>query len=280
MTKSFADITSHNLENAPPAAKSHVDQHPVYDGETVYLENAKREERKNLQAPHGNNEQLIQEEGNDFLGVGGLPVTNIACFILERNQVEPTKEQKEQVGKDQVYEKSRGIVKEHKKVARYGVFDSNQTGKITIFQTMTALHRLGYSWISIIPGALLMHMHLSPLTSPYRAPFIYRSLSDLILLPIYTENLNHALTYKTPMLHQNKQQVDKMVKTYGHKHGLGYWDGLRAMRGFEKDSLRWWQLGLWTIHRIQWTLTYTMLHEPKTHVVTASTLSYLASSED
>lgn len=161
----------------------------------------------------------------------------------------------------------------------YGAFDANQSGKITIFHTMAALYRLGYSWISIIPGALLMHIRLSPLTSPYRAPFIYRSLSDLILLPIYTENLNQALTYKTPMLHQKKEEVDKMVKTFGHKQGLGYWDGLKALRSFEKDSLKWWQFSLWTIHRIQWTLTYTMLHEPKTNVVTASTLSYLGSND-
>lgn len=67
LAKSFADITSSNMENAPPAAKSHVDQHPVYDEETVYLENAKREERKNHQAPSGNNEQLTQEEGTDSL---------------------------------------------------------------------------------------------------------------------------------------------------------------------------------------------------------------------
>jgi hypothetical protein len=276
LNKSFADITSSNLENAPPAAKSHVDQHPVYDGETVYLENVKREEKKNLQIPHGNNEQLIQEEGMDSIHIH-LVATNIG---LELKQEEPTKEQKDQeVEKEQVREKSRGIVKEDKKVTRYSVFDTNQTGKITIFQTMAALYRLGYSWIAIIPGALLMHLRLSPLTSPYRAPFIYRSLSDLILLPIYTENLSKALTYKTPMLRQKKEQMEKMVKTYGHKEGLGYWDGLRAMHNFEKDSLKWWQLGLWAIHRIQWSLTYTMLHEPKTKVVTTSTLSYLASAD-
>ena len=63
MTKSFADVTSSNLENAPPPAVAHVDQLPVYDEQTVLLEKAKREERKNAQVPVGNNEQLIQEEG-------------------------------------------------------------------------------------------------------------------------------------------------------------------------------------------------------------------------
>ena len=67
LPKSFADITSSNLEDAPPSAVSHVDQHPVYDEETVYLENAKREERKHIQVEHGNNEQLIKEEKGELL---------------------------------------------------------------------------------------------------------------------------------------------------------------------------------------------------------------------
>ena len=128
-----------------------------------------------------------------------------------------------------------------------------------------------------------MHIRLSPMTSPYGYPFIYRSLADLILLPIYTRNLNHALSYKTPLLLQGKEEVSQMVEKYGHKsgstRGLGYWDGLRALRNLEQNSLRWWQMGLWTVHRVQWTLAYTMLAEPKTNVVTAPTLISL-SSED
>lgn len=62
MTKSFADITSSNLENAPPSAKAHVDQLPVYHEEDVYMEMEKREELKNNQVEFGNNEQLIKEE--------------------------------------------------------------------------------------------------------------------------------------------------------------------------------------------------------------------------
>lgn len=197
-------------------------------------------------------------------------------------EVEPTEEQKEQEKEiEQTYQKSKEIVTgEHEEDAlttRLDTFDSSQTGRITIFHTMFALYRLGYSWLCIIPGALLMHLRLSPLTSPYRFPFIYRSPFDLILLPIYTNNLTSALSYKTPMLHQPKEAVSKMVKTYGHKNGLGYWDGIKAMSSLEKDSLRWWQLSTWAIHRIQWTLAYTMLHEPKTNVVTASTLVSLAS---
>lgn len=286
MKKSFADITSSNLDEAPPSAVSHVDQHPVYDEETVYLETAKREERKNLQVEHGNNEQLIKEEGKQFALTTLWAQSKFHQYAIELKEVEPTKEQKEQeVEEKQTYEKSREIVTgEHGQdedalAARLGTFDSSQTGRITIFHTMFALYRLGYSWLSIIPGALLMHIRLSPLTSPYGFPFIYRSPFDLILLPIYTDNLTSALSYKTPMLHQPKEEVTKMVKTYGHKDGLGYWDGIRAMRSLEKDSLRWWQLGLWAVHRIQWTLTYTMLHEPQTNVVTVPTLVSLASQD-
>ncbi|KAI8377267.1 hypothetical protein BD560DRAFT_390594 [Blakeslea trispora] len=271
LTKSFADVTSSNLEDAPPPAVPHVDQLPVYDEETVLLEKAKREERKNVQVPVGNNEQLIQEE--------------------ELKQVEPTHEQKEQEVKgEKKYQKSREIVSGKDKdetkdeddamLARLHAFDRARTGRITIFNTMAALYRLGYPWLTIIPGAILMHLRLSPMTSPYGFPFIYRSLFDLVLLPIYTRNLPHALGYQTPMLHQDKAQMHEMVETYGqHRKGLGFWEGMKAMRHSERGHMRWWQLGLWAVHRIQWTLTYTMLHEPKTNVVSESALVSLAASQ-
>ncbi|KAG1442168.1 hypothetical protein G6F56_011181 [Rhizopus delemar] len=116
-----------------------------------------------------------------------------------------------------------------------------------------------------------MHIRLSTLSSPYGFPFIYRSVFDLISLPIYTKNLGYALTYKTPMLNQPIEGVLKMVKEYGSQEkGLGYWDGMRAISHLER--LRWWQLSRWLIHRIQWTLTYTMLHDPSNHLVTTPTL--------
>jgi hypothetical protein len=123
-----------------------------------------------------------------------------------------------------------------------------------------------------------MHLRLSPLSSPYGFPFYYRSLSDFILLPIYTKSLGVALTRKTPMLYQ--EEPTKLVTQYGHKEGnaqgLGYWDGLKAMRQTEiKTHHGWWQVGLWAVHRLQWTLTYTMLHDPKTGLVTAPALTSL-----
>jgi hypothetical protein len=266
LAKSFADITSSNLENAPPSAIPHVNQFPVYDEETVYHEIEKREERKHNQVEYGNNEQLIKEEKD--------------LDTLPKKIVE---EELEKEGK--TTEKSRDIAKKDGDAlaVRLHTFDNNNTGVITIFDTILALYRLGYSWFTILPGAIFMHIRLSPLTSPHGFPFIYRRLSDIILLPIYTRNLNTALAYKTPMLHQGKEEVSKMVETYGRKNGstkgLGYWDGLRAMRSLEQHSLRWWQLGLWAVHRVQWTLAYTMLHEPRTNVVTAPTLISL-SKED
>lgn len=222
--------------------------------------------------------------------------------VTEKMEVEKTEDEKskDETGKSRgTTQKSKGInLKDGDALsARLHTFDEDHTGAITIFDTITgkyiyiglnitnidyiALYRLGYSWLSIVPGAYLMHIRLSPLTSPHSFPFIYRSISDLILLPIYTRNLKHALSYKTPMLHQGKDNVTKMVEKYGHKagssNGLGYWDGLRAMRSLEQDSLRWWQFGLWTVHRIQWALTYTMLHEPKTNIVTIPTLISLSS---
>lgn len=137
--------------------------------------------------------------------------------------------------------------------------------------SVIALYRLGYPLLTILPAAYLMHIRLSPLSSPYSFPFIYRSLFDLISLPIYTKNLSYALTYKTPMLHQPKDQVIRMVKEYGsNKDGLGYWDGIRAIG--HNERLRWWQLSRWAVHRIQWTLTYAMLYDPSNHLVTTPTL--------
>ncbi|GAA5802266.1 hypothetical protein HPULCUR_007729 [Helicostylum pulchrum] len=280
LTKSFADITSSNLENAPPPAVSHVDQHPVYDERLVYEQNEKREERKNHQVEHGNNEQLTKEEKE----IDMTPEKKLKEELKKEGKVTEKIEEVEKVEKSEKTgeTKSRGVNQsdEDALAFRLHTFDKSRTGIITIFDSILALYRLNYSWFSILPGAYLMHLRLSPMTSPYRFPFIYRSISDLILLPIYTKRLKHALSYKTPLLSQDKESVTKLVERHGHQSGsskgLGYWDGLRAMRSLEKDSLRWWQFGLWTVHRIQWTLTYTMLHEPKTNVVTTPTLVSLS----
>ncbi|ORE01879.1 hypothetical protein BCV72DRAFT_63484 [Rhizopus microsporus var. microsporus] len=238
--KSFADIAGSNLDDAPPSAKSHVNPAPVYDESTVLLEEKRREERKQNTVEYDSKltKQDIKEEKQ---GIKNRSIQN--------------KQQENQ---------------EDALVVRLQTFDRRSSGRITIFDTVFALYRLGYPILTILPAAFLMHLRLSPLTSPHGFPFIYRSLFDLISLPIYTKNLGYALTYKTPMLRQPKDKVVQAVREYGSGNGLGYWDGIRAIR--RTENLRWWQLGLWAVHRIQWTLTYTMLHDPSSHVVTTNTL--------
>ncbi|KAI8888834.1 hypothetical protein K501DRAFT_240030 [Backusella circina FSU 941] len=254
--KSFADVTGSNLENAPPAAISHVDTHPVYDEDTILRASHKREERK-----------LQQVDDN----------ADVSDITPEMKHIEEKKQSQQQ-------QKSREIQSNSQRNSddlsqSLDRFDRKHRGKITIFDTMSALYNLGYSWFTIIPTTIIMHLRLSPLSSPHGFPFYYRSLSDLILLPIYTKNLGIALTRKTPMLYQ--EEPTKLVTQYGHKEGntqgLGYWDGVKAMRQVENKTPRlgWWQLGLWAVHRLQWTLTYTMLQDPKTGLVTAPTLTSL-----
>lgn len=144
MTKSFADITGSNLENAPPSAVSHVDQHPVYNEELVYKEAEKREERKHDHVEYGNNEQLLKEEkGNsvafkvcrivklNILFVFFLEIDNLPEEILEEVLEEEHK----------VTEKSRGMSKggadENALAVRLHTFDQESTGVITIFDTIT-----------------------------------------------------------------------------------------------------------------------------------------------
>ncbi|KAI8968252.1 hypothetical protein BDF20DRAFT_991214 [Mycotypha africana] len=276
--KSFADITSSNLDEAPPSATSRVTDKPVYNEDQVLMEKTKREQRKNLQTEQPNNEQLVEEEETVAKGV------------------EPTKDQRDQeIEQSQVEARSREVVQEANAAVQgepdentfeehLSVFDKRHTGKITIFNTIFALYHLGYPLLTIIPGAIMMHITLSPRTSPHRFPFIYRSPFDLILLPIYTANLNRALTNYTPALsQQNHEQVENMVKEYGRKsnEGLTFWEGLRAIRGYEKkNNMRWWQVCSWALHRIQWTLTYTMLHEPKKKIVTVPALLALSQAKN
>ncbi|OAD78952.1 hypothetical protein PHYBLDRAFT_76969 [Phycomyces blakesleeanus NRRL 1555(-)] len=164
---------------------------------------------------------------------------------------------------------------------RIKFFDKRGRGKITMLDTFCSLRGLGYSFIFAIPATVLMHLRLSPLTSPHGFPFFYRSLTDLLTLPIYTKRVAQALTYNTPMLAQDEGQVNNMIQAYGHKAqgssllGLSFWDGFRAMRANEKKTLRWWQFKQWGIHRLQWVLAYTMLHDPETKLVTQPTLNSL-----
>ncbi|KAI9278112.1 hypothetical protein BY458DRAFT_503919 [Sporodiniella umbellata] len=250
LKQSFANITASNMENAPPSAESHVDQHPVYDEDTVLLEKSKRELRKQHPVEYGNNNELIEQEK-----------------AQREEQVSDLTKKDIKEGKDRSMEGEAGDAYE----ARLQVFDKTHSGRITIFDTLFALYRLSYPMLTIFPAALLMHLQLSAQTSPYRFPFVYRSLYDIVALPIYTKNLSRALTKESPLVTQPEEKVVKMVARYGkEEEGLGYWDGLRAMRALEKR--RWWQVGAWAVHRIQWTLTYAMMYDPSNQLVTTSTL--------
>ncbi|KAF7725487.1 hypothetical protein EC973_009587 [Apophysomyces ossiformis] len=265
--KTFADITSSNMENAPPSATPKpVESQLVYDEDTVLREYARREARK--------------QKGK---------------AVMEEAEVRPTEEQAEEAP----------VAEEDKETALsicFARFDRNKRGKITVWDTFLALRGQGYSWLYVVPVTIIMHLRLSPLTSPYRAPFLYRSLTDLLMLPIYTTYLPQALTYKTPMLKQDKDKITRMVQEFGHKDpalGLSFWDAHRAIKAYEKDTLRWWQLRQWfvltiynestyirffvfsfdrIIHRLQWFLIYTMLRDPQTQLVTQPALINLGKS--
>ncbi|KAG2216918.1 hypothetical protein INT45_001847 [Circinella minor] len=161
---------------------------------------------------------------------------------------------------------------------RVAYFDKKHRGKITMLDTFASLRGLGYNWIFAIPATFIMHLRLSPLTvSPHQS----YSLRDWFSWPIYTERVAQALVNHTPWIHR-RDQVNKWIDSYGHNkgsvRGLTFWDGFRVLRGAERTTLRWWQFRLWLVHRLQWILTYSILHDPQTRMVTQPALEYLCPS--
>ncbi|KAL0075802.1 hypothetical protein J3Q64DRAFT_1648148 [Phycomyces blakesleeanus] len=268
---SFAKITGSNLENAPPSAyPKHVPRHPSYDEDTIMRERTRAEARKMRQEPHG------EETTEEFTPEMKVMEQKKKEIIKEKIEEEKeAKVEKKQSAKEDVDDEIKAVE------TRIKFFDKRGRGKITMLDTFCSLRGLGYSFIFAIPATVLMHLRLSPLTSPHGFPFFYRSLTDLLTLPIYTKRVAQALTYNTPMLAQDEGQVNNMIQAYGHKAqgssllGLSFWDGFRAMRANEKKTLRWWQFKQWGIHRLQWVLAYTMLHDPETKLVTQPTLNSL-----
>ncbi|KAI8137443.1 hypothetical protein BJV82DRAFT_583717 [Fennellomyces sp. T-0311] len=242
--ESFANITGRNLDQAPPSASTRaVPRHPQYDEETIMKESARREARKWKQ--DNSDEQVTPEQ------------------VLLENRKEEVEEQKAA---------EMTVVAE-----RIEHFDKHRRGKFNMLDTFKALRDLGYSFITAIPVTLLMHVRLSPLTSPHRFPFLYRSLSDIISLPIYTDRLAPALAYGAPLL--TGRIGGQVVERYGRQQhgtntvGLTFWDGVRAIGQIER--LRFWQLNSWFVHRLQWILMYTVLQDPQSHLVTAKALTGL-----
>ncbi|KAI8371547.1 uncharacterized protein BYT42DRAFT_580660 [Radiomyces spectabilis] len=278
--KSFADVASRQEGDTSASPVPSMAQHPVYDEDTILADNARQEARKYLQQQkNGEPREVIPEMVNfdEQQPVSG-ELKEVIVDIQKEVEKEQEKEEKTlpREAKAAVAAKGRGDVQSTALSERLAVFDRKSRGIITIFDTMCALRRLGYSWLTILPRTFILHLRLSALTSPFKFPFIYRSLGDFITLPIYTERLPQALTYRTPMFIQEKEQVKKMVTTYGRKkettQGLGFWDGFRALRAHEKGTLAWWNWRLWAIHRLQWSIMFTMLHDPQRAMVTQSTL--------
>ncbi|SAL96653.1 hypothetical protein [Absidia glauca] len=136
--------------------------------------------------------------------------------------------------------------------------------KFTLCNTITMLRANGYSWLTSLILALLLHIRYSPCTSHYRF-FPFRSLTDLITLPIYTRAL-HSTLLRLPFLNTNN----------GHQkqgQGLTLQDGFQLVAQTQK--LRWWQFGLWASYRIQWLVAYMALQDSSAHLVPYATLAAL-----
>lgn len=226
---SFAEITGKNLDRAPPSASPKpVDQQPVYDEETVYQERTRREINR-----------WRQEN--------------------ESGGVEPAMEQRLETKQKEAAEAKTG---ENAVAMRLQLFDRSNSGKVTWLDTMYGLHRLGHMWITALPTAFIIHLRLSPATSPYNFPFIYRSLLDIVTLPVYTSRVPRALVAPAPAL--GDSQIGEMVRRYGHKdrrgqQGLSLREGFRAVKHVER--LRWWQARQWAVNRIQWSITFVLFQD-------------------
>lgn len=285
--RSFAEITKENLKDAPPSAMAKpLDTQPVYTEEEVLKEETRREARKYV---HG---------GED---------ANVA----------PEMEQAIEVAEEEVMEEIKG---ESALIRHVEYFDRKNRGKITLFDTFVSLRGLGYNILITLPTTLLIHLRLSPLTSPYSLPFIYRSITDLITLPIYTKVLPKILAY-TPLLTSGKpaKSLEEVLSTFGRRvkvsqlglqkgidglsesaaesrqqdakmeeargpqdlisvQGLGFWDGLRAMKAVGKERGLTWTATHWAANKVQWIATYSMLHDPATGLVTRTILKELYSA--
>jgi hypothetical protein len=196
------------LEDAPPSATAKpIDSHPIYSEEELLKEETRREARKYLQG------------GSD---------ANVA----------PEMERAIEVAEEEVIDEAKG---DSAVMRHIDYFDRKNRGKITLFDTFVckyhhcfsilpvkvfvilnplsiALRGLGYNILISLPTTFLIHLRLSPLTSPYSLPFIYRSITDLITLPIYTKILPKILAY-TPLLTNGKpaKKLEEVLSTFGRR---------------------------------------------------------------
>lgn len=261
MSRSFSSVAGSNLDKAPPSASPRpVARLPVYPEEDVYRERAKRDARRRRQ---------MEPEPAGMAPLSPRWYRPILCLDMRYIEITPEMEPLErkramQQGREGRPEKEEPTTKNMivKECIRY--FDKNQRGKITMWDTFRgmaffchlelsaniqdeALRRMGYSWILSLPATLIMHLRLSPLTAPYRFPFLYRTVGDLLGLPIYTEHLPHMLAYRMPL--PSRSQINSTLDKYGQTspdggpRGLGLWGGFRALA--HRERLQWWQLMPW-----------------------------------
>ncbi|SAL98278.1 hypothetical protein [Absidia glauca] len=250
MGQSYVQVASQDLDQAPPAAQARVDSQPVFDENDMMAESARREKRKMKQMENSGQVEEITREMTTL----SQQQTNV--------DMEVPKE-----------ERNRGVQE-----ARGELLYKD---RFTVFNTIATLHDNGYSWFTALATATLLHIRYSPCTSPYRFPLIYRSLTDLVTLPIYTQQLQGTLA-RLPILLQSRQQLDQVVAEDGHSEGdlegLGLQDGFKALKKVE--TLRWWQVGLWASHRMQWTVSYMALQDSSAHLVAYSTLLAIKNVDD
>ncbi|KAL1929943.1 hypothetical protein VTP01DRAFT_1097 [Rhizomucor pusillus] len=255
---SFAHVTKSNLDEAPPSVPPKlVHTQPVYDEETMLADSARREMRKWRDMEEHEKPEKLEPE------------------------MEPMEQKKEAV--EQYIEREAERKVEGKPTATEGslvikrrleLFDRRNKGKFTIIDTLLSLRKLGYWWFTAIPTAIIVHLRLSPLTSPYRFPFIYRSPIDLIRLPVYTDRVRPALACSAPLAGRPEVTERFGTRSSDGFRGLGFWGGVRALK--YEEALQWWQFVPWSIHRLQWFVTYTVLQDPKSHLVSDSALVGIA----
>ncbi|KAI9288436.1 hypothetical protein BC943DRAFT_316576 [Umbelopsis sp. AD052] len=183
--RSFAEITKENLKDAPPSAKAKpVDTLPVFNEDEILKEETRREARKYV---HGGEDANV------------APEMERAIEVAEAEEIDE--------------EEGKGAVMRH-----ISYFDRKQRGKITLFDTFVSLRGLGYNFFITLPTTFVIHLRLSPLTSPYSIPFIYRSIVDILTLPIYTKVLPRILA-RTPLLTsgQTGKKLEEVLHTFGRR---------------------------------------------------------------
>ncbi|CDH48274.1 predicted protein [Lichtheimia corymbifera JMRC:FSU:9682] len=121
----------------------------------------------------------------------------------------------------------------------YDVVVHRNTERTNIVRTLSSLRTMGYNWPVAFSAALIIHLGI-----PFRLH--WHSLAGWI---------------------QSHGRYRDTVR------GLTLGDGFRAVRAMElRTRMRWWHLKTWLVHRLQWLLTFTILHDPMLHMITLPSL--------